>query len=161
MWLKPSDRPTYFVFGPNDPANGWYDGNFELSPTVIAPGEGFFLQNNSGSSTVITFVGEVPQGTLTNKIGANFAFTASIVPQSADLLSMGFPIVDQMTYSTWSPVTGYSSALTYFFFGNGDPNNGFYNGSFELAPAIPAVAQGFLLFNPGASVNWTRTFSVN
>ncbi len=151
---------TYYVFGVNDPANGWYDGGFNPSTTVINPGVGFFLQNPGGTAT-ITFVGEVSQGSLSNQIGNNFAFSASQVPQSANLLSIGFPAVDQLTYSTFSPVTGYSSALTYFVFGLNDPANGFYDGGFNPAIAMPGVAQGFLISNPGPAVNWTRTFSVN
>jgi len=155
----PSD--TYFEIAPGDPANGWYDAGFNLSSTVINPGEGFFIQN-PGSSSTITFVGEVPQGSLSNPIGANFGFYSSIVPQSADLLSIGFPGVNNLTYTTWDAnAQGYGSTLTYFEIAPGDPANGFYDGGFNLTPATPAVAQGFLIFNPGAGVNWNRTFSVN
>ena len=153
---------TYFEIAPGDPANGWYDAGFALSSTVINPGEAFFIQN-PGSTTSITFVGEVPQGVaLTNKIGANFGFYSSIVPQSASLLSIGFPGVNNLTYTTWNAASqGYGSTLTYFEIAPGDPANGFYDGGFQLTPAIPNVAQGFLIFNPGVSVDWTRSFSVN
>jgi hypothetical protein len=151
---------TFFIFGPNDPANGWYDSGFNPSATVINPGEGFFLQ--SPSAATITFVGEVPQGGLTNTIGANFGFYSSIVPQAANLMTIGFPEVDQLQFSTWDSVNQtYSSALTYFVFGPNDPANGFYDSGFNPAVASSAVGAGFLLFNPGAPLNWTRTFSVN
>jgi hypothetical protein len=157
----PSD--TYFFVGPNDPFNGWYDGDLNPSATVIKPGEGFFIQNISGSSATITFVGEVPQGSLTNNIGANFGFYSSIVPQSVDLLSIGFPGVADMTYSTWNAaLQSYSAALTYFFVGPGDPANGFYDQDLNKIDPTPAVAQGFLIFNPSpTTLEWTRTFSVN
>jgi hypothetical protein len=155
----PSD--TYFEIAPGDPANGWYDAGFSPSTTVINPGEGFFIQN-PGSSATITFVGEVPQGPLTNAIGANFGFYSSIVPQSASLLSIGFPGVNNLTYTTWDANSqGYGGTLTYFEIAPGDPANGFYDGGFALTHAIPAVAQGFLIFNPGAPINWSRTFNVN
>ncbi len=155
----PSD--TYFEFAPNDPANGWYDAGFAISTTVINPGQGFFIQN-PGASATITFVGEVPQGSLSNPIGANFGFYSSIVPQSANLLTIGFPGVNGLTYTTWNAASqGYGSSLTYFEFAPNDPANGFYDGSFNLTPAVPAVAQGFLVFNPSGAASWNRTFTVN
>jgi hypothetical protein len=157
--FAPAD--TYFEFGPGDPNNGWYDGSFNLSSSVINPGEAFFLQNPGGTTT-ITFVGEVPQGQLTNRIVQNYGFYSSIVPQATDLLSIGFPGQDQMTYSQWDAnAQTYGQALTYFHFGPGDPNNGFYDGSFNLASATSIVGGGFLIFNPASSVSWERTFSVN
>ena len=155
----PSD--TYVDFSP-DPGSGCYDGGFNLSTSVINPGEGFFLQNVSGSQTTITFVGEVPQGSLTNNIGQNYGFYSSVVPQSADLLTIGFTGANDVTYSTWDAVAqSYSQALTYVDF-SPDPGSGFYDGGFNLAVAQPAVGQGFLIYNPsGSTLAWTRTFSVN
>jgi hypothetical protein len=157
----PSD--TYYFVGPGDPQNGWYDDDLNPSTTIINPGEGFFIQNVSGSPTTITFVGEVPQGPLTNNIGANFGFYSSIVPQSVDLLSIGFPGVADMTYTTWNTAQQtYNSALTYYFVGPGDPDNGFYDDDLVKVAPTPAVAQGFLIFNPsGGTLPWERTFSVN
>ena len=61
----------------------WYDGNFAISSMVLSPGEGFFFENDSRASTTLTFMGEIPHGTLTNRIGANYSFVSSQVPQSA------------------------------------------------------------------------------
>lgn len=153
-----SQADTYFDVG--DPAlNGWYDGAANKSSTVINPGEGFFLQ--SPTATTITFVGDVPQGQLTNSIPSNYSFRSSIVPQSVGLLSVGFPGVSDMIYQTWNPVAqGYSQALTYF--NVGDPAlNGFYDGAGNKVDPTPGVAEGFLIFNPGPALSWGRTFSVN
>jgi hypothetical protein len=126
---------------------------------VIAPGEGFFIQ--SPGVQTLTFVGEVPQGNLTNPIPANFSFKASIVPQSVGIVSVGFPGVSDMLYQTWNPIAqGYSQALTYFDVG--DPLlNGFYDGGGTKVDPTPAVGQGFLVYNPGAALSWGRSFSVN
>jgi len=134
---------------------GWVNGAFETSTTKINPGEGFFFQNNSGANTTLTFVGEVPQGTLTNRIGANYGFYSSVVPQSAGLTSLGFPASEGMTYNGWDVAhQTYAQAYSYFA---GD----WYDGSFNVVQPVPAVAEGFLITNPGAAVNWVRTFSVN
>jgi hypothetical protein len=150
---------TYFDVG--DPqVNGWYDSGLNRSSTVINPGEGFFIQN-VGPQFQITFVGDVPQGSLTNRIGPNYGFYSHIVPQSIGLLSVGFPGFADMTYQTWDAVSQqYGQALTYFDVG--DPQvNGFYDSGLNKVDPTPAVAQGFVIFNPGPANNWTRAFSVN
>jgi hypothetical protein len=136
--------------------SGWLDGSFNPSSTVLAPGKSFFFQNNSGGNTTITFVGEVPQGALTNGIVANYGFYSSIVPQSAALTSgLGFPAVDNMIYNGWNKVTQqYADAYNRI-------DGVWYDKDFNAVEPTPAVAEGFLVFNPGAPINWTRTFSVN
>jgi hypothetical protein len=131
---------------------GWADGDGNPSTRVLDPGQGFFLQNNSGATT-ITFVGEVPQGALTNKISAGFGYYGSIVPQSAGLTALGFTGIDGMSYYPWNKaIQDYGQSYTYsgvWFDGDGNP-----------ADPVPAVAEGFLLSSPSA-INWTRNFSVN
>ena len=134
---------------------GWINGAFEPSTTVVRPGEGFFIQYNSGANAVLTFVGEVPQGPLTNSIGAQNGFYSSIVPQSATLTALGFPGVEGMAYLAWDKVNQqYAQALNYL-------GGGWINGNFDPAEPTPAVAEGFLIVNPGPLVQWGRTFSVN
>jgi len=154
-----SQADTYFDV--QDPAlNGWYDGVPSKSSTVINPGEGFFIY--SPTATTVTFVGDVPQGPLTNAVPALFSFKASIVPQSAPLPSIGFPGVGDMLYQAWD-ATGqsYAQALTYFEVPSDPSLNGFYDGGGAKVDPTPAVAEGFLIYNPGPSLNWGRTFSVN
>lgn len=152
---------TYFDVG--DPAvNGWYDGALNRSAAVIAPGEGFFIFLPSPNNNyVITFVGEVPQGNLTNAIPSNYSFKSSIVPQSVAIENVGFPGRADMLYIEWNPMTqSYLAALTYFDVG--DPQvNGFYDGALNRVYPTPAVGQGFIIFNPGPALSWGRTFSVN
>jgi hypothetical protein len=151
---------TYFDLG-NPADNGWYNSAFVKTSTSIAPGEGFFIFNSALSDYVMTFVGEVPQGNLTNAIPANYSFKASIVPQSVDILSVGFPGVDNLIYFGWNAMAqSYSGAFTYFDLGN-PADNGFYDSSFVKQTVAPAVGQGFVIFNPGPTVQWGRTFSVN
>jgi hypothetical protein len=134
---------------------GWVDGNFEPSATVLNPGKAVFVQNNSGSDAPLTFVGEVPQGALTNVVNANYGFFSSIVPQSAPLTALSFPGQEGMTYNGWDVVNQtYAQAYSYF-------GGAWYDGSFNAVDPVPAVAEGFLINNPGAAVSWGRTFSVN
>jgi len=151
---------TYFNFDPPDA--GWYDGSFAPSTTVLAPGEGFFLKI-PGANTNITFVGDVPQGGLTNTLVHNYGFYSSIVPQAGTLTSLGFPTgaaADGMSYYSWNPVSQtYNQALTYFNFD--PPDQGWYNSSFVPTEPSPAVGEGFLLLNPQPPTSWGRLFSVN
>jgi len=148
---------TYFNFPPPD--NGWYDAGSNPSTTVLEPGSAFYFVNPSGSST-LTFVGEVPQGNLTNTIVANYGFYSSIVPQSASLTSMGFPASDNMSVFFFNQAAQqYNQAITYFDFP--PPDNGWYDSGSNKVEPTPGVAEGFLLFNPGATANWVRNFSVN
>ena len=153
---------TYFNLG--DPAqDGWYNASFAKSTNIIAPGEAFFFKRAGAGTGTLTFVGEVPQGNLTNRIGTLYGFYSSIVPQSAGLSTIGFPGRNGMTYTAWSPGgQRYVGLLTYFDLG--DPaQNGWYDASFNKVDPTPAVGQGFLIFNPAANgvQFWGRTFSVN
>jgi len=140
----------------------WYDQLGNPSLTQVPPGRAFFVQLPTGSpSKTLTFVGEVAQGNLTNAIAHNFDFVASIVPQSAGLSTIGFPGVPDMTYQTFNTALGdYDQAYQYvgvqpgYASGWADPGG-------NPADPTPAAAQGFLLYNPGTAVKWTRAFSVN
>jgi hypothetical protein len=139
----------------------WYDQLGNPATDVLNPGRGFFLKSAAGGDLTVTFVGEVPQGGLTNVIGSNFGFYSSIVPQSAGLSSMGFPGVVDMTYQTFNPLTqDYDQAFTYVG-ASVDYPSGWADPNFNPADPTPAVAQGFLISNPGAPQSWGRTFSVN
>jgi hypothetical protein len=143
-----------------DSTIGWFDQGFNPSSTILAPGQGFFLQNPGGNFT-LTFVGEVPQGNLTNTIVANYGFYSSIVPQSAGLSTMGFPGVVDMNYYSWNPVgQTYNQAYTYVGVQAGFPT-GWADQGFNSVDPTPAVAEGFLIQNPGGVQQWGRTFSVN
>jgi hypothetical protein len=61
-------------------ANTWSDPTLELPM-----GEGFFFQNNSDTNLTYTFVGEVPQGCLTNALPEGYSTKGALVPQTASL----------------------------------------------------------------------------
>jgi hypothetical protein len=134
---------------------GWADGDGNPSTRVLSPGQAFFLQNNSGANSTITFVGEVPQGNLTNRVSQNFGFYGSQVPQTAGLTALGFPGSSGMSFYPWNKaIQDYGQSYSYaggaWFDGDGNPSD-----------PIVAVAEGFLIANPNAAADWTRTFSVN
>jgi len=152
---------TYFDVG--DPAvNGWYDGDNKSSMT-LTPGIAFFLFNPaSGTTTNLTFVGEVPQGTnLTVAVSYKYGFYSSIVPQATTLSLLSFPVRDGMTYDIWNSGTQhYSGHVTYFDVGDPDVN-GWYDGDTKVDPGV-SIGGGVLIFNPHVGGDsWVRAFNVN
>ena len=69
-------------------------GQFEpanISMETIPPGRAFFVYNPLQTQLTLTFVGEIPQGRLTNSLPAGFSAVAPIVPRSGTLTAHGFP----------------------------------------------------------------------
>jgi hypothetical protein len=50
---------------------------------TVVPGEGVFVKNPTQTNIVITFVGEVMTGALSNNITAGFQILSSQVPQAS------------------------------------------------------------------------------
>jgi len=121
---------------------------------VINPGEGFFVVG--GSDFTNTFVGDVPQGTMTNSLvgGGNFEAIGSQVPIGGNLATVlaQYPATDNDQVWTWNvglqdfntaAVSTYSAAQA------------------KWSPdANIAVGDGFFLVRAGGPVNWVRNFTV-
>jgi len=142
-----------------------------LSPsgaTVVDPGEGFWIYPVGPNPLNVTFVGEVPQGTLVNPLPAanKLSMRSSIVPQAARLGdetinstgTLQFASEDGDTVYVFDNATqNYKDASTYIDgFGwlgpDGDPGG----------PLIPVASGFFIQKGPtAAKTSWTRTFSVN
>jgi hypothetical protein len=116
----------------------------------------------------VTFVGEVPQGSLSKPLagGNNFNLVGSQVPQALPLGSTGeantleFPAVPgDSVYIFDSGIQNYKSSYDFF------EDFGWFSANTDdpgpQGPTIP-VAEGFFVLKVGpASQSWNRTFSVN
>ena len=81
-----SDAGTYLA------GVGWYppSGNTNDPALDVPLGEGVLIWTPQGWTNV--FVGEVPQGDLTNQVPAGYSLKASIIPQAGGLSTvLGFP----------------------------------------------------------------------
>jgi hypothetical protein len=118
---------------------------------TLAPGEGAFIQ--TPSSNVITFVGEVVQGTATNAIPAGFSIRSSIVPQSGGLSSvLGYPAVaGDWIYLFDKNAQQYANG--------GSPYESAGGNLWDPSEPTPAVGEAFWILK-AASINWVRTFNV-
>ena len=146
---------------------GWQSAD-PLEDKVLNPGEGFFIQ--ALASMDITFVGDVPQGDLSNPIpgGNNLSIRSSEVPQEAPLGSPGvgleFPALDGDTVYLWDPVgQAYQDSWSYIVIVAG-VIEGWVSASVQTPGDGPIVGVGeaFFVQKTGpVDQSWDRSFSVN
>jgi len=151
---------------------GWQDPGGVPGLLTLNPGEAFWIFAMGATPTLnLTFVGEVPQGTLNNALPAagKLAMRSSIVPQAApigttgDTATLQFPAEnDDTLYVFDANAQKYKESYSYVDFLGGwgsantdDPGDG-------KGPTIPVAGGFFLQMAPTATATtWTRTFSVN
>ena len=149
--FTPLPAPAHYVtanFSADNP--GWLPANLTMNP-----GEGVFISvdpNFAPSGFTATFVGEVQLVSSTPVING-FSMLSSVIPQSTDLDSMGFPSRENDTVYRFNNVT--SSFFTYNF---SVDNPGW-------APPLPTPNVGeafFISGDPqfGNNRTWPRNFSV-
>lgn len=131
------------------PADVWLGAAWLLGGNYTAnPGEAIFVQIPAGGARSVTFVGEVPQGSLTVNLAAGFNFISSMVPQTGPLqTALGYTPAQGDTVGKWSG-SGYQTVIYVTGPGwiGGEPTLG--------------VGEGFYLQKTGSGT-WTRNFSVN
>jgi len=136
---------------------GWVTYNFDEfdlkwlpnANVTLNPGEGGLFKNVTSSTMTLTFVGEVPQGSLTNPLPVGLAIRSSMVPQAGKVTTdLGYPAVaGDLVYKYVAP-TGW---VTYNF------------DEFDLKwlPSEPTFGVGEGFFSrKNAAIDWTRNFTV-
>lgn len=126
-------------------------GTWDKPNLTLNPGEGGFV--NVASPTTITFVGDVPQGSLTNAAPVGSSIRSSVVPQAGGIDALGLAA----TLSNFDNVYKWNGAgydIYTLVFGSWSKN-----GSPSAAPAV-AVGEAFFL-NLNNPISWVRSFSVN
>jgi hypothetical protein len=130
-------------------ANEYIEGvGWEPDP-VVAPGTGFFYKNNGASTVTLTFVGEVPTGSLTNNLTSGLSLKGAIVPQGGDLDTVhGLQGAEGDRVFKWTG-TGWAA------------NSPSYIQDLGWEPAATVVVgEGFFYKNTTASTKaWVRTFN--
>lgn len=119
---------------------------------TLVPGEGAFVRLPAGASATVTFVGEVPQGTLTTTINKGLQILSSKVPQAGTASALG--LVGQVNDRLFQFVES-SQKYDIFSFDEFDQ---------AWSPALKELAVGEAFFyerSAAGSTTWTRTFSVN
>lgn len=139
--------------------DGWLDDNFAPSSTTLGPGEGAFINLPAGSSATLTFVGEVPQGSLSTPLVPGYQILSQLTPQSIGFGATGMPAGVDDFVLFWLPGSqSYGNTATYY----GEPD-GWLDDNFAPADPTPAIGEA-VFYNRAAgngSATWTRDFSVN
>lgn len=151
--------------GQTSNTNGWA----ENGTNVMAPGVGCWFQNGTTNTLQFTFVGTVPQGSLTNSLQAGLNLIGSAVPTYGDLQTnsitgfTNYNIGD--VFYMYDPIQAYSGGVggTYEVVASTGKHPGLgYHNNFAPGDATTFnVTQGFWYFNNGAAFNWIENFSVN
>jgi hypothetical protein len=116
----------------------------------VKPGQGVFVQNTSTTPVTITFVGEVPQGTLTTTLVAGLQIVSSQVPQAGTAKDLGLVGAAGDQIFQWDVATQKYAASTFDDLAN------------DWLPALTPLAVGDAFFlKKVAAGTWTRTFNVN
>jgi hypothetical protein len=142
----------------------WLTANTNASWTMLAPGEAFFMRVSH--DTDITWVGEVPQGDLSNPLPGpgNLSMRASQVPQTAQIgkpgVGLGFPAGGNDKIYIFNNATGAYKASYGFLAGLGWLSANMDDEGLD-GPTIPVGTGFFLLQGPSGAASWDRTFSVN
>ena len=126
-------------------------GEWGIPDMTLNPGEGFWLQLPPGAAaTTITFVGEVPQGSLSTDLDAGFNLVSSQVPQAGLVTTdLGLPAEDGDIVFTYSESADPKYGIATYDFGAWDP-----------AEPMVGVGEGFWVQKISAAT-WDRDFSVN
>lgn len=141
---------TGFDIATKDDLVGDYDPPAVANATVT-PGQGVFVLNNGTQNQTVTFVGEVPQGTLTVNIPAGLSIVSSPVPQGGNIQTdLGFtPAAGDQLYF-WDEGTQRYSIHTW--------DQEF--ASWDVNPPNLGVGEAIFI-RKNAAGTWTRTFNVN
>jgi hypothetical protein len=99
-------------------------------------------------TNVVTFVGEVPQGTLTTTMPQGFSIVSSQVPQEGTPTALGFTAAEGDALYFFVEATQAYDIIAYEFG--------------EYSKPLPSLAVGEAFFvRKVAAGTWTRTFNVN
>jgi hypothetical protein len=138
--------------------NGWINGG----TIAINPGQGIWIQN-PGVATNVTFVGTVPQGSLTNTLTPGFNMVSSAIPMSGDLVLNTNTLLtiagaaDEVYY--WDPTLSppnYDQSSLY------STKKGWAATGSAGDPTTTNITEAFWYFNNGAtSEQWVENFSIN
>lgn len=119
----------------------------DAAELTLKPGEGVFIQ--SPEAKTITFVGEVPTGTLTTTLTKGYQIVSSQVPQAGLVSALGFVPEEGDQVFQWDDATQkyVSHGFEFGEWSGGEPN-------IDVGEAF------FLNNNVTGARSWTRTFSI-
>jgi len=149
----PINTTVYKYNGTGFDINTYTDDEVFANPGMtLVPGEGAFIKNPTAADVTVTFVGEVPTGTLTVDLPAGLSIRSSKVPQAGTATELG--------------LVGAEGDTIYQYNNTGTPATSGYKISRvedgEWGPALTPLKVGEAFFiKKVAPATWTRTFNIN
>jgi hypothetical protein len=144
----PGANATYKIFSYDADFQSW--DRADATTEKINPGSGVFVRNPATTAQTVTFVGEVPQGTLSTTLPVGLSIVSSQVPQEGTLTDLGY------TPSGADQVYQFDPATQQYYIASYDPDFQSFDKPLKSLKVGEAV---FLRSEKGGT--WTRTFSVN
>jgi hypothetical protein len=141
--------------GAYDSLSGSYQPD-SVGTNTLTPGQGVFVRNGTASDQTITFVGEVPQGTLTTPLVAGLQIVSSQVPQAGTPDALGFPTKAATGAANGDQIYQYVVSTQKYAVSSYDD----LSDAFSPAPGSIGVGEAFFVKRSAAG-SWTRTFNVN
>jgi hypothetical protein len=144
----PPEDTTVFKFNGTGYTSSAFVGGVWESALSVAPGEGIFVQNPTGSTFTNTFVGTVVLSS-TNSVPAGFSIRSSVLPQTGKLQTdLAFPVAEDDLVFVWNG-TGYTSFS-------------YVGGEWEAPGGEPTIGVGQSFFvQKAAAASWVRNFDPN
>jgi hypothetical protein len=165
---------------------GWANGGADVT---LNPGQAVFFQNPNSTNVTATFVGTVPQGSLTNALIPGYNLVGSMVPIAGDLSTNTYLNLNNVTnqYSAAGALSGsvspgYGDYILFFngatqSFASSIPTEGGqyspgWSGGAGVTggPVTTNVAEGFYYYNSSVGAppnftavteNWVENFTIN
>jgi hypothetical protein len=129
---------------------------------VVEPGTGAFVYNPKAAGTaplVLTFVGEVKQGTnMQNPLPKGFSIKSNIVPQAGkpdSFPNSTFPAEGGDKIFKFNKATGGYDTYTY------DDLDSVWTRNGVVGLPVIEVGEAFFMYRAKSAGTWTRTFNVN
>jgi hypothetical protein len=141
-------------WNPNVPT--WYSGFGWYPDTVISNGVGFFLLAQATST--LTFVGQVPQGTLNQTIPTGLSTLANQVPVSTNFPGSAFGNAGDNMF-TWNNAGQFWDTAVWTYYGGYGWDNGGGAGDSANGPLLNPASAVFYV-NGGAAIPFTQNFTV-
>ena len=144
--------------------NGWLEPN---GPIFLNPGVGASFYNGTGSSSVLTIVGTVLQGSFTNNLGLGLNLVGAFLPISggfnSPIMSFPSPATGQMdgdqVYLMFSTSSGFGyTTFTADSLSYNAPTNFGWDGPYETSQPSLNPGQAFWYRAGNQPVQWVETY---